>query len=149
MDKGISEPKCKAILLCDKTIIEAATGKISLIGTFTHFALKEIPGRTRTVEAFCQFTDAEGRYDLVVEIHNLQNGTVIARATGPAIEIPNRLMRANVIIPIPSLSVGNSGAYDFVIFANGSEIDRQQFSVNVIPGRQDDDDQDLKEPDIT
>ena len=76
-----------------------------------------------------QFTDAEGRYDLVVEIHDQVQQRIIARATGPAINVPHRLTYANVMIPIPPLPIKHPGAYDFVVLANGDEIDRQQFQV--------------------
>ncbi len=133
MEPGLSKPKCKAILLCDKTIIEAGTGNVSLIGTFAEFNLREIPGVTPHVEAFCQIIDAEGSYEIRVEIHDLHDGKIIARADGLEIEIPDRLMRVNVIVPIPSLPIGHEGLYDFVILANGREIDRQQFAVRKIP----------------
>ncbi len=129
MEPGVSEPKCKAILLCRQTIVEAGTGSISLIGVFTHIALQKMPGRTDPLECFLQFTDAEGRYDLTVEIQDQRERKVIARAVAPAIEVPDRLAYANVIIPIPSLQVKHDGPYDFVVFANGNEIDRQQFQI--------------------
>lgn len=136
MDHGVSEPKCKAILLCSQTIVEAGTGNISLIGVFTHIALHETPGRTDPLECFLQFTDAEGRYDLTIEIHDQSESKVVARAVAPAIEVPHRLSYANVIIPIPPLQIRHGGPYDFVVFANGNEIDRQQFQVVVatLPG---------------
>jgi len=129
MDHGVSEPKCKAILLCRQTIVEAGTGNISLIGVFTHIVLNKTPGSTDPLECFLQFTDAEGRYDLTVEIHDQSENKIVARAVAPAIEVPHRLAYANVIIPIPSLQIKHSGPYDFVVFANGNEIDRQQFQV--------------------
>lgn len=122
------EPVCKAILLCEKTIVEAGSGSVSLIGVFDSFIIGD-SGLTGRAEAFCQITDAEGRYDFGVQIQDLQHGTVIGEVQGYIIEIPDRLMRANVIIPVPQMPIANSGAYDFVILANGSEIDRQQFRV--------------------
>jgi len=133
MGSAVSEPRCKAILLCDQTIFEAGTGKVSLIGTFSVFHLPMIPGQTSRAEAFCQITDAEGRYEIKVEIHDLRDGNIIARAIGPDVEISSRLIRANVIVPIPPLPMSHEGQYDFVIFANGKEIDRQQFAVRKFP----------------
>ena len=133
MDHGLSEPQCKAILLCSRTILEAGTGNISLIGVFTHIALRQVPGETVPMEAFLQFTDAEGRYDLLVEIHDQEKQRIIARAVGPAIEVADRLAYANVLIPIPPLKINHTGPYDFVVFANEKEIDRQQFRVILLP----------------
>ena len=122
------DPVCKAILLCQKTIVEVDTGSVSIIGVFDSFWVDD-SGTTGIAEAFCQITEAEGRYDLSVEIQDLQHGSVVGEAKGVAIDIPNRLVRANVIFPIPPMRLPHPRVYDFVIFANGSEIDRQQFRV--------------------
>jgi hypothetical protein len=43
---NVPPPKCKAILLCERTIIEAGTGKISLIDLFDGFIVPQVPGVT-------------------------------------------------------------------------------------------------------
>jgi len=72
--------------------MEAGTGKITLVNTFSRFVVDKIPGNTVAVEAFCQFTDAEGLYDLVIEIRDLnRRNAVLARAVGMAVDVPGRL----------------------------------------------------------
>ena len=121
-------PTCKAILLCQKTIVEEGTGVVSLIGIFDNYSI-DGDGLTPAVEAFCQITSACGEYNLTVEIHDLQTGNKVATGEGGKIEIEDRLMRANVIIPIPRIPFQHAGLYDFVVLANGNEIDRQKFGV--------------------
>jgi hypothetical protein len=41
---AIPPPKCKAILLCEKTIIEAGTQQVSLIGITDTFMVPGLPG---------------------------------------------------------------------------------------------------------
>jgi len=130
-------PTCKALLLCDDTILEAGTGKISLIGVFRRFGLPRIPGRTRPFHAFIQLTNAQGVYDVVVEVRDLATDEVIAEASGPGIEIKNRLDVFNIIIPAPPLPIENEGAYDFIVFANRNEIDRQQFNAVLLQSNED------------
>jgi hypothetical protein len=122
------DPVCKAILLCQKVIIEAETELVSLIGIFNGFVI-DGNGKSAPAEVFCQFTEAEGKYRITVEIHDLSTGNVIAGADGGEFDIPNRLARANVIIPIPPIPFRHAGAYDFLMLANGKEIDRQHFMV--------------------
>ena len=126
-------PQCKALLLCDQTIVEAVTGKISIIGVIDRFVLREMPARLRQFQAFMQITDAVGRYDLVVEIQDLQVDEVIARAPGSGIQVPDQLAKVNIIIPVPPILLTHAGAYDFVVFANGHEIERQKFLVIEVP----------------
>lgn len=142
--KGQGQPKpppiCKAILLCDKSIIEAVTAKTSIIGIFDSFNVHQVPCRIPPFEAFVQIAEGVGRYDIVVEVHDLRERNVIARAVCPSVEFADRLVRMNLMIPVPSLSITHAGRYDFVIFANGAEIDRQTFQILARQENHDDDD---------
>lgn len=103
---------------------------VSLIGLFDGFGVGN-NGLTGVAEVFCRITEAHGKYQISVEIQELNKGTAIAGAKGPEIEILDRLATANVIIPIPPLPL-RPGEYDIVMFANRIEIDRQKFVVQKI-----------------
>jgi hypothetical protein len=94
---------------------------------------KQLPTRLRPFQIFLQVTNASGRYDFVIEAHDLRDDTVIARASGMGIEIASRLSIVNIVIPVAPLAVSHAGRYDIIVFANGVEIDRQQFNVNEVP----------------
>ena len=130
-------PKCKAILLCDQTIIDAATGKLSIIGIFARFTVPAFPGTLIPFTAFLQMTSGIGRYKITLEIHDLREDTVVARAEGPEVDFPDRATKINFATPVPPLALEHPGAYDFVVFADGQEIDRQQFDAQT-PGGIDD-----------
>lgn len=123
-------PRCKAILLCDQVIVHAGptAGKLSLIGVFGFFAFKQYPVRTRSFSIFVQIVNALGRYDLSVEIRDLQADTVIGRSPPISIEVPDRFATANLVLPVPPVPLAHPGKYDLVVLANGNEIDRQQFT---------------------
>ena len=121
------DPVCKAFLICQKSIVEEGTGSVSLIGLFNGFKVGS-SGRTGRAEVFCCITEAEGKYKITIEIQDLNSGMAVAAAEGPEIEIDSRLKSAQVLFPIPPLPL-TPGAYDLVMFANGSEIDRQKFTV--------------------
>lgn len=122
-------PKCKALLLCDKTIVEAITGKTSIIGVFDRFNVLEFPGRTAPFTVFLQLTDGIGRYDVVIEVHDLQNDQVLGRGSGIGLTWPEKLLKMNLMLPVPPVPITHAGVYDLVVFANGQEIDRQKFEV--------------------
>ncbi len=136
-------PKCKAILLCERTIIEAGTGKVSLIGLFEKFTLSELPGQIVPFTVYLQLTDgiAQHDYEISVELHDLNNDTIIARASGPKVKWGDRLSRINLFMPVKALRVRHAGAYDFVVFADKQEIDRQRFGVDVLADHTDEKDQ--------
>ena len=127
-------PKCKAILLCDQAIVEAVTGKVSLVGIFDRFALRKFPGHIRQFTAFLQLTDGIGKYAITIEVHDLREDVVLARAPIVSLEFKDRAGKANLMIPVPPLLLKHAGGYDFVVLADGQEIDRQQFLARSVGG---------------
>jgi len=123
-------PKCKAFLLCQGTIIEKESGNVSIINTFNAFKVAPIPGCTGPFYIFVQLTDGIGRYDSEIEIVDLADDRIIARATAPAkLEFPQKLMRMNVVIPVPPLPVRRAGSYEIRVLANKQVIEQQKFDV--------------------
>jgi len=130
--QGRPPPKCKAILLCDSVIIDAMTGKVSLVGIFETFNLLSLPGRTVPAQIFLQLTDAQGKYALKIEVHDLQEDAIMARGGGIEIEFQNKLQKTNAWFPMPALPIKHEGTYDLVVFSGNLEIDRQQFQVKLL-----------------
>jgi hypothetical protein len=136
-DKGRKPPpKCKAILLCDHTILEAVTGKVSIIGIFTNWYMPSFPHPTRPFMAFLQLTDGVGEYVVSVEIHDLHADQIIGQAVVAHVGFPERSTIVNLMIPVPPLLLQHAGVYDFVVLADNQEIDRQQFHGFLTPGGQ-------------
>jgi hypothetical protein len=133
----IPPPVCKALLLCDHTIIEAGSGKVSIIGAFTNFILPSFPGHTLPFTAFAQLADGIGRYEIQVEIHDLRDDMVLARSPKLMLEFAERLTKINICLPVPPLPLAHPGKYDVVFLAKGHEIDRQQFSAISPEGAED------------
>ena len=127
-------PKCKAILLCDHTIVEAVTGKVSIIGTFDSWRFPQFPHPTHPFTAFLQLTDGIGKYAVSVDVHDLQADQIIAQARIAEMVFPERKNKVNLMIPVPPMLLQHAGSYDFVVLADGQEIDRQQFQAVQITG---------------
>jgi hypothetical protein len=125
-------PKCKAFLLCERVIVEAETGNVSVISSFTGFLVQVFPGSIGPCTAFLQLVDGIGRYQVTVEIHDLRNNVIIAKSPTIDMEFPERPNRANLAIRIPQLALPHDGAYDVVVLAGEQEIERQQFTVNTL-----------------
>lgn len=126
--EGKPPPSCKAMIIAEKVIIEKDTEKVSIINIFNGFLLSEFPGKTGPAAAFVQMIDGIGRYDITVEVHDLKENKVIARAGGMNIAFPEtRLGTVNFMINIPPIPLQHPGAYDVVVLADGQEIERQKF----------------------
>lgn len=126
---GAPPPKCKAILLCDLKIIEAGTGKVSIIGVFDSFTPRKVPGKIDPFTVFLQLTDGVGEYEVTIEVQDLLEDRVVVRMPAVAVQWRDRLTKMNLYVPVPSLPIEHEGRYDVVAFADGVEIDRQRFLV--------------------
>jgi len=116
-------------LLCEQTIVEAVTGKISIVNMFNSFVVGKYPSATRRFSVFLQLTDCRNESQVTIEVHDLREDEVVARSPAMTVQSPEKLYVVNVIIPCPPIGVHHGGAYDLVVFADGQEIDRQQFHV--------------------
>src|ERR1019366_2770156 len=84
-------PKCKAFLLCQGIIIEQETGNVTIINTFSAFAVSQVPGQSGAFFIFIQLTDGIGEYNAEIEVVDLEDDRTIARAVGPAkMKFPNK-----------------------------------------------------------
>jgi hypothetical protein len=127
---GKPVPQCKAILLCDRAITEADTGKVSLIGIFHKLVLPKAPAQTQPMTVFLQLVEGIGRYNITAEVLDLATGLSLAQGKGAAVEFTDRFAVIHFMLPLPPLPLQHEGSYDVVVFANGQEIDRQKFTVS-------------------
>jgi hypothetical protein len=122
-------PKCKAILLCESINRENDARRVSLIGLINSQSLAKIPGRTKPMNLYVQLVDGIGEYEVTISVDDLAEDQSIFRAKGGRIAFSNRFLPVRLFSQIPSLPIFHPGRYDVVVFGNGIEIDRQQFSV--------------------
>lgn len=113
------------------------TGKPTIVGIFSGFNVPAFPGFTSPCNAFLQLTDGIGKYRITVEIRDLRDDLVIGRGEIADLDFPERAEKRNLIIPVPPVKLNHDGLYDFVVLADGQEIDRQQFGACAPGGSQD------------
>ena len=124
---GKPPPQCKAILLCDQVIVDSGTGKVTIVSIFEGIEMPQFPGQTPPFTAFLQLTDGIGRYQVTMEVHDLRQSQVLARADVVVLTFEKRDHKINLLIPVPPLPLNHVGRYDFVVLADSQEIDRQPF----------------------
>ncbi|MBY0525062.1 MAG: hypothetical protein K2R98_16780 [Gemmataceae bacterium] len=122
-------PKCKAVLLCDEVCFDQATKKLDIKGVRWGFTVPTLPAQTPPFTVFVQLVGGIGRYRIVGEIHDLQTGRPLFASEGFDADFPDRICLESFPICWPGFPVRHHGDYDFVLFADGQEIDRLKFSV--------------------
>ena len=137
----VPPPVCKAILLCQELIIEARSHHVSLINIFDTFQVPKFPGSTPPFKLFMQLVNGVGAYDITVEVRDLLEDKIVARAQICKLAFVDREAKANVNLTVPAIPMSHPGVYEFVVFADEQEIDRQRFIASSPEGKDDASDQ--------
>jgi hypothetical protein len=129
----VPPPKCKAFLLCQHAIIEAKTSRHSIINILNNLTVPHCPIVIPPMHAFIQLTDGIGSYEISLDFQDIDQGVVMRKGIRLKVTFPERLLKMNIIIPIPPLRIPHAGIYEVVIFADEHEIERQKFAAVIEP----------------
>ena len=121
-------PSLNAMLLCDHTIREAGTGKISLIGVFENISAARFPVVHRTLSVYAKLGDAEGEYAIRLELLRLDDGHVVAQGTLRATFV-DRMTPGELIFALENLGFDRPGRYEFRLHANERFVAGKSFTV--------------------
>ena len=122
-------PSVLAILLCDTVLIDALTGKKSLVGVFEALTFPQLPVSFGGFFLFARITDAEGNYNFRVNLVRLDSDTTLATIPMISQTIQERLSVGDLILQVPPLQFDKLGGYEFQLFANDIYIGRTTVTV--------------------
>lgn len=100
-----------AILLCDDLIVEAGSGKKTLVGLFEQVQVRSFPA-AQQLFMYAKFTDAEGTYRLHMEYANVSRNQLLDHQDMGVITVPDRLASADLVVHT-LISIPEPGAYEF------------------------------------
>ena len=116
------KPLVLSFLLCDHVIKEAGTGKWSAIGIFDQIVVDaSFPVVHPSLAMYCRLTDAEGEYDLTIDIGRLvESGyEVIAHAEGLKLQARDRTRTGDFGIVTRNLLFPAPGRYQVRLLSRG------------------------------
>ena len=115
--RPVPHPACNAMLICDQTLQEGATGKNSLVGIFENIAAHQFPAGCGLVTVYAKLTDAQGDYLIRLELIHVSDLTVIGQGQFRA-NIGDRMIPAELVFQIGGLVFPKPGLYEFRLYAN-------------------------------
>jgi hypothetical protein len=116
------------MLLCDHTIREHGTGKVSLIGIFENISAARFPVVHRSLSVYAKLVDAEGEYTIRLELLRLEDGHAVAQGTLRA-TFADRMTPAELIFALENLDLERPGRYEFRLHANERFVAGKSFVV--------------------
>ena len=121
-------PACNAFLICDYAIREEGTGKVSLIGIFENINAIRFPSMHGLLCVYAKLTDAEGDYEIRLELVRLEDLAVIGQGV-LTMTIGDRMAAAELVFQLGGLVFERTGKYEFRLYANDKSVAIKSFSV--------------------
>lgn len=113
------KPILLALVLCDTTIKDAATGKLSLIGTFNGIFSNNFPCVHPTLSVYVALTELRGKVQCKLRMISPSNGIVFDLPG--QIEGPGPTSIAEIVFQLPGIRFETTGSYSVEFWA-GSEL---------------------------
>ena len=126
-------PSLAAMLVCDTTIRDIETGKVSLIGVFERIVTPAFPATHGSLSVYAKIADAEGEYAFRLELRHLPTLQLVGQVETPPAQVKDRLESQELIFRVDHLVLPAPGRYEFRLFANGHFVGQKAFEASTPP----------------
>jgi hypothetical protein len=116
------------MLLCDLTLREHGTGKMSLIGIFENITAARFPVVHRALTVYAKLGDAEGDYAIRLELLRLDDNHMVAQGTLRA-SFGDRMTPGELTVNLENLGFERPGRYEFRLYADDRFVASKSFTV--------------------
>ena len=124
-------PDLNAMLICDTVITDRNTGKNSVIGIFDRIWASSFPVTHPSLTVYARIIDAQGQYVFKLELVDLTNNQTSGGGTVPPIEVPDRMIPADLVFKLQGLTFPADGRYEFRLYADDNFVGVHSFQVRL------------------
>jgi len=114
-------PVLNALLVCDEAIKEE-------IGIFETIRVPRFPARLPRLCVYVKMTDAEGQYEIILQLIRLDDLQVIGERRLTA-ALGDRMAAGELVFRFRTLTLLHPGRYEFRLFADGRTLGAKSFNV--------------------
>lgn len=125
---GPSHPVLHAMLVCDYTIRDGATGKVSLIGIFETIQALDVPVMHPALSIYVNMSDLRGEYALRLELMRVEDDAALGRAD-MNVRFDDPMRPAEVLFDFRNLVFERTGRHEFRLYANNRFVGAKLFDV--------------------
>jgi len=116
-DRHTPPPLLLSAIVCDSVIIDALTGKATVVGVFSAINARRYPARHASLCVFCEMTGARGLIPVTAKLVDLQNEEKVLVEQGTDVEFSDPLVVNCVILTFRGIPFPHAGEYRFQIYA--------------------------------
>ena len=121
-------PAANAMLICDATFQDEASGKTSLIGVFETVSAFQFPARHGRLSVYAKLTDAQGEYRLRLELVRLEDLRVVGQGQFGA-TFADRMTPVELSFQVWDTFFEAPGRYEFRLYANDRWVGSKSLNV--------------------
>ena len=121
--RELPRPVLQAMVVCDQAIPHADADRTTIVGIFDRIEGAQFPLRwARPTTVYARVTDAEGDYDVRLELVRLEDERTVGRANS-TVDIEDRMASHEVIFDLEAdLVFERPGRYEFRLFADNRHV---------------------------
>jgi len=120
------------MLLCDGSIQEAGTNKLTLLGLFGNWSSATFPVTFPPFRLYARVTDMNGNYVFRIDVVELETDTRIATLAMPSMNSADPLQCFDITLIWPMITFQRPGRYEFQLHANDEFIGRTTANVHLL-----------------
>ena len=111
------KPTLQALVLADYVHIDTATGKKTILGTFSKIITQKLPGNLeQRTFAYISLTGIYGQVGISLRYVDLSRDLVLMECKDLKVSAPDPLDTVETIVPIPTFPLPHEGAYSFELY---------------------------------
>lgn len=123
--RELPPPECKAILLCQRVMLDRFDPGYSVIGIIDYFVTFQFPLQIGPLKLFLQLTDGVGTFQISVQIRDTAADLIIARKDDQSIILHDKRDKATFVLDVPPFELPREGLYEVWVLADGQMVERQ------------------------
>ena len=113
-------PALKAMLVCDVAVVDANTGKWSLLGIFSQITAHRLPCRHKSLCVYARLTEVRAEQELRLELRDLARDQLVGHGN-VKVNAVDPLATTEIVCRLNNLVFPHPGKYEFQLLA-GDEL---------------------------
>jgi hypothetical protein len=141
MSANLEPALCSGLVMCEKVIREAGTGKYTLINCFNNFNTMGFPLQSIPFYVFVMLTNCKGTFESInvtLRIENPKTGQVFFSSVGNVKLVSGANLQGSEILEIPfqvtPFLIPEAGLYLLVVLVDNENIGKRSFTVTALAG---------------
>jgi hypothetical protein len=110
-----------AFLVCDQVIVDAGSGKKTIVGVFDRIWCERFPARYRPAWIYFKAIDCEGEYEHRIEYVQVSTQKILIQGKGQLVH-SDRHQYAEFTLQCPPLPLTEPGEYEFRLWLNNKFV---------------------------